>query len=63
MQERRRELMFEGHRWFDLKRNGMTIPKPEGNRPDITPDNFKILSPIPQGEVFLNELLEQNPGY
>ncbi|MEM6525784.1 MAG: RagB/SusD family nutrient uptake outer membrane protein [Bacteroidota bacterium] len=63
LDERRRELMFEGHRWFTLKRRGMDIPKPQGNISTISYDNFKLLSPIPQAEVDLSPVLNQNPGY
>lgn len=63
-EERRRELMFEGQRWFDLLRYdemdgttkaleavGLTSPE-------------KTLFPIPQDEIVRNApLLKQNPGY
>lgn len=64
--ERRRELAFEGHRWQDLKRKGMDIVKPAATGPSPTliyGENFQFLSQIPNGEVTLNENLEQNPGY
>lgn len=64
LDERRRELNFEGHRWFDLKRRGMDIPKPahSGNAP-LAYTDFRILAPIPSTEVQNNPELEQNPGY
>lgn len=62
MVERRRELNFEGHRWYDLKRRGMDIPKQVGAQP-VPYDDFRILSVLPQGEVDNNPNLEQNPGY
>lgn len=64
--ERRRELAFEGHRWQDLKRKGWDIVKPVATGPSPTliyGDNIQFLSPLPNGEVSLNENLEQNPGY
>jgi len=64
--ERRRELAFEGHRWQDLKRKGWDIVKPDATGPSPTliyGDNIQFLSPLPNGEVSLNENLEQNPGY
>lgn len=61
--ERRRELAFEGHRWFDLKRRGMNIPKPQGNIPTIPYSNFRILGNLPNGDVDINPNLLQNPGY
>lgn len=63
--ERRMELAFEGHRWFDLIRlnNGeyaltflRSIGKTNVNR-------NRLLFPIPQTEMDANPLMEQNPGY
>ncbi|WP_210486672.1 RagB/SusD family nutrient uptake outer membrane protein [Rufibacter aurantiacus] len=62
--ERRRELFFEGHRWFDLKRWGEGITKPAATAVGlIAPDDYRILAPIPTAEVTLNPSLPQNPGY
>lgn len=59
--ERRRELAFEGHRWFDFTRRGLDVPKPDGTI--IARTDFRILANIPLGEVQANKNLEQNPGY
>lgn len=62
MVERRRELNFEGHRWYDLKRRALDIPKQVGAT--LVPyDDFRVLSVLPQGEVDNNPNLDQNPGY
>ncbi len=61
MNERRVEFFLEGHRWFDLKRNGMDISKDNGN--GIPFSDFRILAGIPLTETLLNENLAQNPGY
>ena len=63
--ERRRELFFEGHRWFDLKRLGVTITKPAQapSAVPVAPTDFRILAPIPAGEITLNPALPQNPNY
>jgi hypothetical protein len=66
LQERRLELNFEGHRWFDLVRRERLIDAVKAetsfNRnPQIQPHH--ILFPIPQREMDINEALEQNPGY
>lgn len=61
--ERRLELVFEGHRFFDLKRRGLDIPKPQIANPDLAFTDFRVLAPLPTNEVDLNELLRQNPGY
>jgi starch-binding outer membrane protein, SusD/RagB family len=64
MNERRVELAFEGHRFFDLKRNAMDIVKPvDLLTNDVPYEDFRILANIPSGEVTFNELLQQNPNY
>ncbi len=60
--ERRRELHFEGHRFYDLKRRGMDIPK-QGALPTLDYDDFRVLSTVPNGEVDNNPELDDNPGY
>jgi len=62
MVERRRELNFEGHRFYDLKRRAMDIPKQAGAT-TVPYDDFRILSILPQTEVDNNPNLNQNPGY
>lgn len=72
--ERRLELAFEGHRFFDIKRLGNPIVR--GDFGDIadgsgTPPERLILPagdhrfqlPIPQAEINANSNIEQNPGY
>lgn len=62
--ERRRELAFEGHRWFDLKRRGRDITKPAyGNNPTLPYTDFRILASLPNNQVQNNPMLVQNPGY
>ena len=56
LQERRVELAFEGHRFFDLRRFGVAM-----DLLDI-PDT-RLLWPIPQAERDVNDNLGQNPGY
>ncbi|MFN4145542.1 MAG: RagB/SusD family nutrient uptake outer membrane protein [Runella sp.] len=58
--QRRLELAFEGHRWFDLKRQGQDIIKSTGNLPY---GDFRILAPIPLSEVQANNKMVQNAGY
>lgn len=59
--ERRLELAFEGHRWFDLKRTGTTVATMNALGYNITED--KLLFPIPQNEMDRNPRLVQNPSY
>jgi hypothetical protein len=62
LMERRLELAFEGHRAYDLKRNGMGFPKPGANT--IIPyDDYRIVAPIYEEELDANPNIIQNPGY
>lgn len=54
--ERRRELVAEGFRWYDMIRLGRAQEEI-----GLTPTQLKL--PIPTREIGLNNLLEQNPGY
>jgi starch-binding outer membrane protein, SusD/RagB family len=62
LNERRVELAYEGHRWFDLKRRGMEIPKTQG-LPAIPYNDFKVLAMIPTTETDVNKNIKQNPSY
>lgn len=65
--ERRLELCFEGHRWFDLIRTNRmeSVMKAQffaDNLPyTVIPE--RALFPIPFRELTINPKLEQNPGY
>ena len=75
--ERRKELIGEGHRFFDLMRNGLAVERyttmadkgfhltllPEAQRIDIS--YYRALLPIPKKECDANPVLrvQQNPGY
>jgi starch-binding outer membrane protein, SusD/RagB family len=62
IRQRRIELAFEGHRFFDLKRLGRDLVKaPHYNAVLFT--DIRMLPPIPQGEVDGNPNLRQNVGY
>ena len=76
LQERQRELMFEGKRWFDLVRKArregsnsamLDLAKRKYTYPDavkskwIKPD--MLYFPINEDELKVNLLLKQNPGY
>lgn len=59
-QERRVELAFEGHRWFDLVRTdrALAVLANKGMQP------HHILLAIPQSQVDINPaMISQNPGY
>lgn len=61
LDERFRELMFEGKRWWDLVRFGKAfelVPSLQGKN-----DENLLLFPIPIETLSLNNQLKQNPGY
>ncbi len=62
LHERRVEFALEGHRFFDLKRNGLDIRK-HRNLPVVPYSDYRILANLPLTSIQLNENLEQNPGY
>jgi hypothetical protein len=62
LRQRRIELAFEGHRFFDLKRLGRDLIKsPHYNTVAFT--DTRILPAIPQADVDGNVNLKQNAGY
>jgi hypothetical protein len=63
--ERRKELICEGHRFFDLKRTTRTISRANcSNFCTLAPSDRAWTWPIPQPEVDANpNILPQNPGY
>ena len=64
--ERRRELAFEGHLFFDIIRFKKDVIRDKGCLANVCnlnyPSNFFIL-PIPQSSIELNENIQQNEGY
>jgi len=66
--ERRWELAFENHRWFDLVRTGKAIQVMNAHTSESgvmnTVTNENLLYPIPQSQVdATNGKITQNPGY
>ena len=67
-QERRVELAFEGHRWFDLVRTDRALPVLQakataiGIKTALSANN--LVFPIPQSQIDINPTkIKQNPGY
>jgi hypothetical protein len=70
--ERRKELAFEGDRFYDMNRLGLPINRgtnaastPAGDGMSIPwPDNLRV-APIPESEIQRNPAIasQQNPGY
>lgn len=70
LKERRKELVMEGHRFFDAMRLGKAITRSGGfhflNNVDLinpTWSDFRCVKPIPQAEIDVNHNIEQNPDY
>ena len=63
--ERRIELAFEGHRWFDMIRinDGEYAVKFLHSIGKTNATRERLLFPIPQTERDANPLMGQNPGY
>lgn len=66
LKERRKELLFEGFRFFDFARTGRNIPDPDApdnNHGEVEAGSYKFAFPIPQREVDSNKEAVQNPRY
>lgn len=60
--ERRLELAFEGHRWFDLVRTGRA--KEVMASKGVTLADYQLLLPIPQQQIDINpDIIHQNKDY
>lgn len=69
LQERRMELAFEGHRFFDLKRFNRGIDRLPSDvllndfAEDLPANSHLFTLPIPSAAIFANSTLQQNPMY
>ncbi len=70
LDERARELAFEGHRLFDMVRTGTTIVREQCNTGieltnpcTLEATSFLTVHPIPQREMDVNQNMVQNDGY
>ncbi len=67
--ERRKELAFEGHRFFDLKRFNLGVDRIASDvvlnptAENLLPGDYRFTLPIPQAAIFANDKLTQNPTY
>jgi hypothetical protein len=60
--ERRHELAFEGHRWFDLVRTDRLLPVM--NSVGIELQEYQKIFPVPQTQIDVNPgVITQNPGH
>jgi starch-binding outer membrane protein, SusD/RagB family len=67
MLERFKELAFEGHRFWDLKRRGLPVDRlsadAAGDGQTLPGGDFRFALPIPDPEMKANKLMTQNSGY
>lgn len=68
LDERFKELAFEGHRFWDLKRRNLpvtrlTVDAPNAGSAILPAGNYRFLLPIPDPEIKANTLIQQNIGY
>ena len=64
--EKRIEFAGEGLRFFDLKRNNLSIVKTsniKGNVSTVAPSDKLFVLPIPSSSLNLNKLIKQYPGW
>lgn len=65
-EERKKELCFEGHRFFDLARWNDDIVRPASSNSSariVRYPDYRYALPIPQVEMDANEAMKQNEGY
>lgn len=75
LNERRKELVAEGHRMYDAIRNGLTVERLNETDKNLSKtkhdtkymsynwDFYMIVLPIPKKEMDANPNMDQNPGY
>jgi len=70
LEERFKELPFEGFRFFDLKRNGLPVQRNASDAnlewqtlPVTGINSYRFVLPIPRSEILLNPNIVQNDGY
>lgn len=62
--ERRKELVAEGHRFFDLKRKGITQREVVRADETLPANSYRWAWPIPRNEIDVNPAIKpQNDGY
>lgn len=66
MDERFKELAFEGFRFYDLKRNNMPVQRAASDANEewrtLPADSYRFTFPIPRDETNANKNIVQNPG-
>jgi len=67
IEERFKELCFEGFRLFDLKRNNLPVQRLAADASaawqTLPAGNYRFVFPIPNSEILVNPNMVQNEGY
>lgn len=67
LNERFKELCFEGFRFYDLKRNGLPVQRLASDAnaawQNLPASSYLFVFPIPRTEMNANSNMVQNPGY
>ena len=75
LDERRKELVAEGHRMYDAIRNGLTVERKDVKDSNLSKTKhdtkymtydwnfYMIVLPVPKKEMDANPNMEHNPGY
>ena len=67
LEEKHKEFVGEGVRYFDLKRLGKPLHRYKnlgvGISSTVMPDDYRWLFPIPESEYKYNDLMDQNPEW
>lgn len=67
LDERFKELAFEGFRLFDLKRNNLPVQRLASDASSawqtLAAGNYRFVLPIPNSELLANPNVLQNDGY
>lgn len=65
--ERRKEFLFEGHVYFDMKRLQLSLTRTDYDLDPLTKDipfpSYRWAFPIPENDILNNKNMVQNPGY
>jgi hypothetical protein len=68
IEERFKELAYEGHRFWDLRRRNLPVERLAADAPStsavtLPAGNFRFILPIPGTEIDANPNIQQNAGY
>ncbi|WP_334133171.1 RagB/SusD family nutrient uptake outer membrane protein, partial [Barnesiella intestinihominis] len=66
-EESRKEFLFEGHIFFDMKRLQKSLVRTDYDLDPLTKNidfpSYRWALPIPENDILYNDNMDQNPGY